>query len=377
LTTIVLKILGCSPNFNVPGRPEQPGLCERLIETLKNMINKVAAENPRSWHKHLGFVLWALREVPNYTAGVPLWLLAFGRLPRGPLAVLKDTMVGKTELPLNLGKSTTEYLEELRKNLELAQHYAASHAHRAQQQYVHHYNLRTREKSFEVGQKILVLVPDSTSSKLFSRWQGPGVIKEKRSAYYYIVEINGAVKHLHADKIRAYHIDVDEIICDTVTTGHVQSKANHCSVIYEADHYFGEIGVINDEKVKDQGQIELLPSQNIDTESLSHLTQEQQARLLAVLDKYPECFSDSPEFCDLIQHEIHVSDDFRPKRLRSYRVPENLKPMVKNQIQELLKLGIIKPSKSEMGSPIVCVLKGKDGKDRVRIAVDSRLQIFK
>ena len=41
-------------------------------------------------------------------------------------------------------------------------------------------------------------------------------------------------------------------------------------------------------------------------------------------------------------------------------------------IQELLKLGIIKPSKSEMGSPIVCVLKGKDGKDGIRIAIDYR-----
>ena len=71
-----------------------------------------------------------------------------------------------------------------------------------------HYNLRTREKLFEVGQKVLVLVPDSTSSKLFSRWQGPGVIKEKKSAHSYIVEINGAVKHPLADKIRAYHINV-------------------------------------------------------------------------------------------------------------------------------------------------------------------------
>jgi len=67
------------------------------------------------------------------------------------------------------------------------------------------------------------------------------------------------------------------IICDTVMTGHVQTKANHCSVIYEADHDFGEIGVISDEKVKDYGHSELLPSQKIDTESLSHLTQEQQA----------------------------------------------------------------------------------------------------
>ena len=45
---------------------------------------------------------------------------------------------------------------------------------------------------------------------------------------------------------------------------------------------------------------------------------------------------------------------------------------MEEQIQELLRLGIIKPSKSEMGSPIVCVLKGKDGKDGIRIAIDYR-----
>ena len=117
------------------------------------------------------------------------------------------------------------------------------------------------------------------------------------------------------------------------------------------------------------GQIELLPSQKIDIESLSHLSEDEKARLLAVLDKYPECFSEIPGFCDLIQHEINVSDEFRPKRLRSYRVPENQKPKVEEKIQELLRLGIIKPSKSEMGNPIVRVLKGKDG---IRIAIDYR-----
>jgi len=71
-------------------------------------------------------------------------------------------------------------------------------------------------------------------------------------------------------------------------------------------------------------------------------------------------------------HEINVSADFKPKRLRAYRVPENWKPMVEAQINELLKLGIRKPSKSEMGSPIICVLKGKDNKDGIIIAVDYR-----
>jgi len=37
-----------------------------------------------------------------------------------------------------------------------------------------------------------------------------------------------------------------------------------------------------------------------------------------------------------------------------------------------LSLGFIKPCKSEMASPVVVVLKGKDAKDGVRLAVDYR-----
>ena len=155
-------------------------------------------------------------------------------------------MTGKTELPLNLGKTASEYLEELRKNLELAQDYAAAHAGKAQQRYVSRYNLRAREKSFEIGQKVLVLMPDSTSSKLFSRWLGPGVIKDKKSGNSYLVDINGSVKHLHADKLRKYHIDIQEISCNTVTTGHAHTKVNHCAVIYDSDREFGHVGVVED-----------------------------------------------------------------------------------------------------------------------------------
>jgi len=90
----------------------------------------VASDNPQSWHKHLGFVLWAIRETPNATTRVPPALLAWGRVPRGPLAILKDTMTGKVELPLNLEKTASEYLEELRRNLEKAHDYATAHTQR-------------------------------------------------------------------------------------------------------------------------------------------------------------------------------------------------------------------------------------------------------
>ena len=51
-------------------------------------------------------------------------------------------------------------------------------------------------------------------------------------------------------------------------------------------------------------------------------------------------------------------------------MPERLKPQVSREIKRLVDLGIIRPSTSEMVSPLVVVLKGKDGRDGIRLAVD-------
>ena len=108
LTKTFLSMLGCTPRFNVPGRPQQSGLCERLIRTLKNMVSKVAIDHLKSWHQQLGYVLWALRECSNESTNIAPWTLAFGRLPRGPLAVLKENWTGQRDAPLSLGQTTVE-----------------------------------------------------------------------------------------------------------------------------------------------------------------------------------------------------------------------------------------------------------------------------
>ena len=72
----------------------------------------------------------------------------YGRLPRGPLAVLKENWCGLRDAPLSLGQTTVEYLNELRQNLEIASSYAMEHGKQEQQGYISHYNLRCREKSF-------------------------------------------------------------------------------------------------------------------------------------------------------------------------------------------------------------------------------------
>jgi len=77
--------------------------------------------------------------------------------------------------------------------------------------------------------------------------------------------------------------------------------------MYDRDSDFGEILVVEPQS---QEQPTLLPSEKIDKGKLAHLTQEQQSEILAIFDKYPECFSDFPGFCDVVQHEIYVTDNF-------------------------------------------------------------------
>ena len=104
-------------------------------------------------------------------------------------------------------------------------------------------------------------------------------------------------------------------------------------------------------------QDEFLPSQKIDVKSLGHLTVDQQTQLLSLLDGFACCFSESPGLCTAVMHKIPTTPDFVPKRLRPYRIPENLKSEVNAQISELLRLGFITESNSAMASPVVAVLK--------------------
>ena len=45
--------------------------------------------------------------------------MMYGRIPRGPLSLLKDSWVDES-LPVNIGPSVASYLSELKRRLEVA-----------------------------------------------------------------------------------------------------------------------------------------------------------------------------------------------------------------------------------------------------------------
>jgi len=58
-------------------------------------------------------------------------------------------------------------------------------------------------------------------------------------------------------------------------------------VVYDDDRDFGSVDVMDTDQFQ---KSELVPSQRVDLTTLSHLSVEQKTKLLALLDKYSECF---------------------------------------------------------------------------------------
>ena len=330
---------------------------------MKAIIGKLALEYPNRWEQYLPTVLWALREAVNATTGLSPWTLVFGRVPRGPLTILKNHWIGTEKLPVSFGKTAVQYLREVQQKLEVAAKYASSHAEVEQERYKKYHNLRSADKRFEVGEKVLVLIPDSTASKLFSKWKGPATVVAIRSPYSYEIDLDGTIRHFHANQLRKYHVRVESVLYDSSVYQFVDDeevtlmndndeclKANACAVVYESDVEFGELCAIPTSLTNPNCHD--LPSSKMNPDAIKHLTKAQQSELLKLLDCFPQCFSDVPGFSDVISHTITLKEGFKPKRMSAYRVPEKLKADVDKQIQEMLDQKIIHPSLSPMASPL-------------------------
>ncbi|GFU29254.1 retrovirus-related Pol polyprotein from transposon opus [Trichonephila clavipes] len=69
--------------------------------------------------------------------------LVYGRLPSGPISLLKEVWVGERNIPTTLSRSVEKYLEDLIEKLRKAHEIAAETAEATQNNYASYYNLRS------------------------------------------------------------------------------------------------------------------------------------------------------------------------------------------------------------------------------------------
>lgn len=117
-------------------------------------------------------------------------------------------------------------------------------------------------------------------------------------------------------------------------------------------------------------------SQSVNNISIrtDHMTVEQKNRLNETIERHKTLFSEPDEnltYTTAVVADIQTKTD-DPIYSRYYPYPVQLKDEVENQIQDLLKQGIIRPSRSPYNSPIWVVPKKADasGKKKYRIVID-------
>ncbi|GFX67916.1 retrovirus-related Pol polyprotein from transposon opus [Trichonephila clavipes] len=297
LTKEFEKRIGSSPRFSTPGYPQSNGLVE-------------------------------------------------SRQPQGPLSILKSTWTGKHN---NLQLCTTpvsKYLEDLKCKLEKAAEQAKLVSTMQQEKMAYYHNLRSSDRVFKVGEKVIVLIPDATS-KLFARRQGPATIIEKRNPPSFLIEMpDNSTKHIHQNKLR-----------------HYVASSNSVNVTFDEEKEFGQVETppTATEESKFYEVLNNLKTDNLNSYNLKVLKN--------LISKFKYIFTKPVQPARVGAHKIELVANAVRRKPHCYSVPIAYRREVERQVQELLDLNLIEPSEAEIAHPIVCVAKKYSS---IRMCVDFR-----
>lgn len=335
----VYKLLGIKGIRTTPYHPQTDGLTERFNQTLKQMLRKFVTDKSDDWDQWLPYLLFAYREVPQTSTGFSPFELLYGREVRGPLMLLKDMWGGEQDCvsPTNI----VDYVVQMREKLEAMSTLAQEHMAEAQKRQKTWYDQKARTRNFEPGTQVLVMLP-TDASKLTAKWQGPFKVLRKLGPVTY----------------------------EVATPGQKRTKWTlHVNLLKEwSDRPRDAAGVFLIRKVEDEEEVEAqyLPVLAPSSMALSHLSKSQQLEIQSLCD--PQVFQKRPGHTYLVEHDIVLREGACPKRM-SYRIPERLLEALRKELDEMLAMNIVEPSKSEWCSPVVLVPK-KDGS--LRFCIDFR-----
>ena len=310
-----------------PYRPEGNGVVERMHGTLGAMLTK-AASSGLDWVGQVPFALFALRSAPNRDTGFSPFELTYGRHVRTPLDILHQGWAQKEFEQLD----TDEWAQWLIERLECWHDVARERGECASSNRKKEFDKKALDRVLEEGDLVLCRVPGMVP-KLTESWHGPYKIVEKLNRVNYRVEVGkGRQRVLHINNMKQYKVREEVVL--------------RMSVVAEDVSEDMVVGLKMSGKCKDFDE----------------------SQVAVLREEYPSVFSDVPgktDVCDLV---IRTGDN-PPIASGPYRVPDRLKEGVREEIDNLVEMGVATPSHSPWASPIVPVTK-KDGK--IRLCIDYR-----
>ena len=333
LTKAVCQSLGIEQIRTSPYHPQSDGALERWHACLKGMLKRSEADL-KYWDRHLRYLLFAYRDTPHCVTGFSPFSLLFGREVKGPLGLVHSSWLdGDCE-----AAGTGEWLIALKQQMAEMSKVVSEWEKLAKCKMKQVFDRTAKSKSFEVGDLVLVRKP-GLKKKLGDSWDGPYEILEKISPLNYKIKPPGGSRRskvLHVNMLKKWSTPVTRI--------------HGVAVVHEEE---GECESPQGLKLTRDGFVP---------------TVKQQDRLDGVLSEFGEVLCNTPGRTESVTLSINTGEA-SPIRSHPYRIPPVWREEVKQQIDQLLVLGIIRASESPWSSAVVTVKK-KDG--GVRICVDYR-----
>jgi len=326
----VSRLLSISQFSTTVYHPMCNGLVERFNGTLKAMLKKMCAEKPKDWDRYLPTLLFAYREVPQDSLGFSAFELLYGRSVRGPVSILKEVWSKQAADPEV--KLTYQYVLELQDRLQETCEMAKQELSRAQCKQKKYYDVKSKDRVFQPGDKVLLLLPKD-ENKLLKHGKGTFEVIERRNDNNYRIQLNDRVKMFHANILKEYHVRQEE---------------------QEAEiHEFGAV------IIEEQKDVEVTPSPFTEFSSEQKETyrdvyinpelsvqKKQETQQLVV--EFADIFTDVPKVTNLGEHAIHVATS-EPVRSRPYSLAFSVREEVNQEIDSMLRHQIIEPP-----APLTC-----------------------
>ena len=327
----VNRLLSIRHLTTTPYHPMCNGLVERFNGTLKAMLKKLCAEQPRQWHRFINVLLFAYREVPQESTGFSPFELLYGRTVRGPMHILKELWTENVDVPET--KTSYQYVFELREKLEATLELARAELEKAQNKGKHHYDCKAKPRKFRTGDKVLLLLP-TDNNKLLMQWKGPYVIQEVVGPNDYKVKVGRGLKTYHANLLKKY-VDREE-------QSTPEKAATACSAADESclDQDIFELNEIEHKEGPD------------DINFGQNLSVEQHRQVKRLVREFEDRFTPRPGMTDIVQHQVKLTSN-TPVHCKPYRLPYATRQELKKDIREqrLKKADLtIRPSKCILGT---------------------------
>src|SRR6266536_997537 len=152
----VYRILSIKHLPTVPWHPMGNGVCEQYNGVLKKMLKRLCTERVKDWDRYIDACLFAYRETPHTSTGFSPFELVQGRTVRGPMAILRELWTKESVDPEV--KTTYQYVLDLRERIQDTCELARLELAKVQLRNQGYYNKKTKDRSFSVGEKVLLLL---------------------------------------------------------------------------------------------------------------------------------------------------------------------------------------------------------------------------